>query len=67
MTGLKDAYKSREESHLGKTGQILMEIKAVNNPVQSTPVFYHATNPTQNRAVTLAVECEDTLNHLGNC
>ena len=67
MTGLKDTYKSREESNLGKTGQIRMKINMVNNPVQNAPVFYHATNLTLNRAVTLTAECEDTLNHLGNC
>ena len=67
MTGLKDAYKSREENNLGKTGQIRMEVNRVNNPVQNTPVFYPATNPTRNMPVTLARECEDTLNHLGNC
>ena len=39
----------------------------VNKPEQNAPVFYHATNPTPNRTVTLATECEDTLNHLGNC
>ena len=44
-----------------------MEINAVNKPEQNAPVFYHATNPTPNRTVTLATECEDTLNHLGNC
>ena len=67
MTGLKDAYKSREESNLGKTEQIRMEINAVNKPEQNAPVFYHATNPTPNRTVTLATKCEDTLSHLGNC
>ena len=67
MMGLKDVYKSREESNLGKTGQIRMEINAVNKPEQNAPVFYPATNPTPNRTVTLATECEDTLNHLGNC
>ena len=67
MTGLKDTYKSREESNLGKTGQIQMEINAVNQPEQNASVFYHATNPTPNRAVTLTAECEDKLNHLGNC
>ena len=49
MTGLKDTYKSREESNLGKTGPIRMEINTVNNPI------------------TLADECEYTLNNLGNC
>ena len=56
MTGLKDAYKSREENSLGKTGQIQMEVKAINNPVQNAPVFYPATNPTQSMPVTLARE-----------
>ena len=60
MMVLKDAY-------LGKTGQILMEINMVIKPEQNAPVFYHATHPTSNRTVTLATECEDTLNHLGNC
>ena len=36
MTGLKDAYKSKEKSNLGKTGQILMEINSVSNPVTLT-------------------------------
>ena len=57
----------REENYLGKTGQIRMEVKAVNNQVQNAPVFYPAPNPTPNILVTLARECEDTLNHLGNC
>ena len=43
MKGLKDAYKSREESNLGQTGQIQMEINAVTNPVQNALVFH----PTQ--------------------
>ena len=67
MTELKDAYKLREENYLGKTGQIRMEVNAVNNQVQNAPVFYPATNPTPNMRVTLARECEDTLNCLGNC
>ena len=46
MTGLKDVYNSRKESNLGKTGQIRMEIKAVNKSEQNAQVFYHATNPT---------------------
>ena len=54
----KDAYKSREESNLGKTRQIRMEINAVNQLEQNALVFFHATNPTPNRAVTLPVECE---------
>ena len=62
MTGLKNAYKSKEENYLGKTGQIRMEV----NQVQNAPVFYPAPNQTPNMPVTLARECEDTLNHLGN-
>ena len=34
MAGLKATYKSREESNLGKTGQILIEINTVNKPEQ---------------------------------
>ena len=64
---LKDVYKLREENTLGKTGQIRMEVNMVKNPVQNSLVFYPATNPTQSMPVTLARECEDTLNHLGNC
>ena len=67
MTGLKEDYKSREENYLGKTGQIGMEVNKVNNQVQNALVFYPATNTTPNMPVTLARECEDTLNHLGNC
>ena len=67
MTGLKDAYKSREDSNLGKTGQIRMEIKDVTNPVKDAQGFYPATNPNPNTPITLVRECEDTLNHLGNC
>ena len=33
MTGLKYVYKSREESSLGKTGQIRMKITAVSKPI----------------------------------
>ena len=57
MTGLKDAYKSREDSNLGKTGQIRTEINVVTSPVQNAPVFYPAINPTQSMPVTLAREC----------
>ena len=67
MTGRNDAYKSREENYLGKTGQICMEVNGVNNQVQNASVFYPAPNPTLNMSVTLTRECEDTLNHLGNC
>ena len=67
MTELKDAYKLREENYLGKTGQIRMEVNAVNKQVQNSLVFYPAHNPTRNMPVTLARECEDTLNYLENC
>ena len=53
MTGLKDAYKSREDSNLGKTGQIRMEIKDVTNPVKDAQGFYPATNPNPNTPITL--------------
>ena len=48
MTELKDAYKLREENYLGKTGQIQMEVNAVNNQVQNAPIFYPAPNHTPN-------------------
>ena len=67
MTGLKDAYISGEDNYLGKTGQIQMEVKTVSNQVRKSPVSYPTHNPTPNMLVTLARECEDTLNHLGNC
>ena len=63
MTGLKDAYKSREESNLGQTGQIRMEINVVTNPVQNALVFH----PTLGGPIILTDECEGTINHLGNC
>ena len=44
-----------------------MEVNPVSNQVQNAPVFYPTHNPTPNMPVTLARECEDTLNHLGNC
>ena len=53
MAGLKDVYKSGEESNLGKTGQFQMEINVVTNPVQNTPVIYAATNPTLTRGTNI--------------
>ena len=54
MTGLKDKYRSGEENHLGKTGQVRMEVNVVTAPVR----------PTQ---ITLFdMECEDTLKAVGN-
>ena len=67
MTGLKDPYKSGEESNLGKTGQVRMEINVITNTVKSAPVIYAATNPTTTGTPTFITECEDTLHHLGNC
>ena len=66
MTGRNDAYKSREENYLGKTGQIQIEVNGVNNQLQNATVFYPAPNHTPNMPVTIAMECEDTLNHLGS-
>ena len=63
MIGLKDTYKSGEESNLGKTGQVQSEINRVTNPVQKALVTYAATNPTP----TFVTECKDTLNLLGYC
>ena len=37
MTGLKDAYPSGEEHHLGNTGQVRMEVNTVTAPVMSAP------------------------------
>ena len=31
ITGLKDTYRSGEENHLGKTGQVRMEVKVVTD------------------------------------
>ena len=67
MTGLKDAHRSREESNLGKTGQVQMEISGVTNPVQNAQVIYADINPTQTRTPTFFTECEETLNYMGNC
>ena len=67
MTGLKDAYRSGEESYLGKTGQVRMEINTVTTPVKNAPIIYAATNPTPTGTPTFVTECEDTLNYLGNC
>ena len=63
MTGLKDGYKSKEESNLGQTGQIKMEISTVTNPVQNALVC----QPTQDGRIILEDECKGKLNHLGNC
>ena len=41
MTRLKD----RSENHLGKTGQVRMEVNAVTAPVRNALVIYATTNP----------------------
>ena len=33
-----ESYKSREDNYLGQTGQIRMEVNAVSNQVQNTPI-----------------------------
>ena len=65
--GTEGLLQSGEDSNLGKTGQMRMEINVVTIPVQNNTVFYPATNPTPNMLITLVRECEDALNHLGNC
>ena len=45
MTGLKDAYQSGEENHLGNTGQVRMEVNAVTAPVMSTWVISRKPSP----------------------
>ena len=67
MTVLKDVYRSGEESNLGKTGQVRMEIRTVTNPVRNDPVINTATNPTPTGTPTFVTECDDTINYLGNC
>ena len=63
MTGLKDAYKSREENDLGQIGQVRMEVNAVTNPVQFAPVM----QPTTGNQIIVIDELADKINHLGNC
>ena len=67
MTGLKDAYWSGEENHLGNTGQVRMEVNTVTAPVMSAPVIYAAASQAPTRTALVIVDCEDTLNALGNC
>ena len=45
MTGLKDAYRSGEDNHLGKTGQVRMEVKVVTATVRNPLVIYETVNP----------------------
>ena len=67
MTGLKDAYQSGEENHLGNTGQVRMDVKVVRAPVMSAQVIYAAVNQAPTRTALAIGDCEDTLNALGNC
>ena len=45
MTRLKDAYRSGEDNHLGKTGQVRMEVNRVTATVGNTPIIYATANP----------------------
>ena len=67
ITGLKDAYRSGEDNHLGKTGQVRMEVNAVTALVGNPPVIYATANPTQTQPTICVTDCENTLNALGNC
>ena len=42
MIGLKDAYRSREENYLGKTGQVRMEVNRVTAPIKKTRVIHQS-------------------------
>ena len=48
MTVLKDAYRPGEESHLGNTGQVRMEVNSVPAPVMCALVIYTAVNQAPN-------------------
>ena len=67
MTGLKEAYRSGEDIHLGKTGQVRMEVNMITAPVGNDLVIYATANPAQIRPTIFDTYCEDTLNALGNC
>ena len=67
MNGLKYVYRSGEDNHLGKTGQVMMEVNVVTAPVRNIPVIYATTNPAQAQITIFDKDCEDTLNALGNC
>ena len=64
MTGLKDTYRSGQDNHLGKTGQIRMEVNVVTASVGNAPVIYATANPAQTRITKFDTDCEDTLNAL---
>ena len=67
MTGLKDAYQSGEESHLGNMGQVRMEVNKVTALVMSAQVIYAAVSQVPTRPALVIADCEDTLKALGNC
>ena len=48
MTRLKDEYKSRKESSLGKTGQIQMEINTVSKPITLVDEYEDTLNQLGN-------------------
>ena len=64
MTGLKDAYRSGEDNHLGKTRQVRMEVNTVTDPVRNTLVIYATANPAPTQPTIFNTDCEDTLNAL---
>ena len=59
MTGLKDAYRPEEESHLGIMGQVRMEVNKVTVPVMRAPVIYAAAS--QAPTWTALVNCPGQL------
>ena len=67
MTGLKDAYRSGKDNHLGKTGQVRMEVNVVTAPVGNALVIYATANPAQTWPTIFVTDWEDTLNALSNC
>ena len=60
MTRLKDTYWSGEERHLGNTGQVRMEAKAVTAPVMSALVIYAAASKAPTWTALAIADCEDT-------
>ena len=67
MTSLKDGYRSGEESHLGSSGQVRMEVNTVTALVMSALVIYAATSKAPTLTVLVIDDCKDSLNTLGNC
>ena len=49
MTGLKEAYRSGEDNHLGKTGQVRMEVNVFTAPIRN--------------AVLISQPCSGLANH----